>query len=442
VSGRGLIVSAPRSGSGKTVITLALLAALRRRGIAVRAAKTGPDYIDAGFHAAATGAAGLNLDSWAMAPSLLDALAAQAAGSAEILVVEGVMGLFDGVAGSPGRCGTTADLAARFALPVLLVLDVAGQSQSAAAVLRGFATHDPAVRIAGVVLNRVGSERHRALVSDAIAALPAAAAIPILGSFPRDGALALPERHLGLVQAGEHDDLTGWLDRLAALAERHLDLDAVIASAAPLAATAASATAALRPPGQRIGLALDQAFSFVYPHILAGWRRAGAEIVTFSPLADEPPPRDCDAGWLPGGYPELHAGELAAASRFSVGLAQFARTRPVHGECGGYMVLGQGLTDADGQRHAMTGLLGHATSFAQRKLQLGYREARLLADSPLGSAGGVVRGHEFHYATLISPGDDAPLADLMDAQGRALGPAGGRRGQVTGTFFHAIAQVQ
>jgi cobyrinic acid a,c-diamide synthase len=442
VSGRGLIVSAPRSGSGKTVITLALLAALRRRGMAVRAAKTGPDYIDAGFHAAATGAAGLNLDSWAMAPPLLDALAALAAGSAEILVVEGVMGLFDGVAGSPGRCGTTADLAARFALPVLLVLDVAGQSQSAAAVLRGFAAHDPAVRIPGVVLNRIGSERHRALVSDAIAALQAPVAIPILGAFPRDAAMALPERHLGLVQAGEHDDLTGWLDRLAALAERHLDLDAVIASAAPLAVAAASATAALPPPGQRIALALDQAFSFVYPHILAGWRRAGAEIVTFSPLADEPPPHDCDAGWLPGGYPELHAGALAAASRFRAGLEHFAQTRPVHGECGGYMVLGQGLTDADGQRHAMTGLLGHATSFAQRKLQLGYREARLIIDSPLGSAGGVVRGHEFHYATLSAPGDDAPLADLADAQGRTLGPAGGRRDRVTGTFFHAIAQVQ
>jgi cobyrinic acid a,c-diamide synthase len=317
-------------------------------------------------------------------------------------------------------------------------------------VLRGFATHDPAVRIAGVVLNRVGSERHRALVSDAIAALPTTTAIPILGSFPREPALALPERHLGLVQAGEHDDLTGWLDRLAALAERHLDLDAVIAAAAPLPPPPPSPAsrggrelmAALRPPGQRIGLALDQAFSFVYPHILAGWRRAGAEIVTFSPLANEPPPHDCDAGWLPGGYPELHAGALAAAARFRAGLVDFARTRPVHGECGGYMVLGQGLTDADGQPHAMTGLLGHATSFAERKLQLGYREARLLVDSPLGSAGGVVRGHEFHYATLTAPGDDAPLAELADGQGRTLGPAGGRRERVTGTFFHVIAQVQ
>jgi cobyrinic acid a,c-diamide synthase len=447
VSGRGLIVAAPRSGAGKTVITLALLAALRRRGIAVKAAKTGPDYIDPGFHAAATGAAGCNLDSWAMPPALLDALVAEASSGAEILVIEGVMGLFDGVAGSPGRCGTTADLAARFALPVVLVLDVAGQSQSAAAVLRGFASHDPAVRIAGVILNRVGSERHRALVSEAIAALAAPAPIPILGSVPRAAALELPERHLGLVQAGEHADLGRWLDRLADLAERHIDLDAVMAAAAPLApprpspASAPPPTAALPPPGQRIALARDQAFSFVYPHVLDGWRRAGAEIAVFSPLADEPPPENCDAGWLPGGYPELHAGALAVAARFRAGLARFAQTRPVHGECGGYMVLGQGLTDAHGERHVMTGLLGHATSFAQRQLQLGYRQARLLADSPIGSAGSAVRGHEFHYATLISSGDDAPLIDLTDGQGRALGSCGGRRGRVSGTFFHAIAQA-
>ena len=441
MTGRGLIVAAPRSGAGKTVTTLALLAALKRRGIKVRAAKAGPDYIDPGFHAAATGAAGCNLDSWAMPPALLDALLAEAAGEAEILVLEGVMGLFDGVAGSPGRCGTTADLAARFHLPVLLVLDVTGQSQSAAAVVRGFAAHDPAVRIAGIILNRVGSERHRALVSEAIAGLNIPARIPVLGALPRDAVLALPERHLGLVQAGEHDDLALWLDRLAALAERHLDLDAVIASAMPLASTAAPPMTALPPPGQRIGLACDQAFSFVYPHILNGWRRAGAAIVTFSPLADEPPPDDCDICWLPGGYPELHAGALADASRFRAGLARFAQTRPVHGECGGYMVLGQGLTDADGTRHAMTGLLGHATSFAHRKLQLGYREARLRIDSPIGSAGSIVRGHEFHYATLTSPGDDAPLADLTDGQGGPLGASGGRRDRVTGTFFHAIAQA-
>jgi cobyrinic acid a,c-diamide synthase len=257
---------------------------------------------------------------------------------------------------------------------------------------------------------------------------------------PRDATLAIPERHLGLVQAGEHADLAVRLDRLADMAERHLDLDGILAMAAPLALAGTVKMPALPPPGQRVALARDRAFSFVYPHVVDGWRRSGAEIVAFSPLADEPPPPNCDSCWLPGGYPELHAGVLAAAMRFRDGLARFAATRPVHGECGGYMVLGEGLEDAGGARHAMTGLLGHATSFAARKLHLGYREARLLATGPLGPAGGAIRGHEFHYASLVAPGQDKPLVDLIDGQGHPLGTSGGRRGHVTGTFFHAIAR--
>ena len=441
MSARGLIVSAPRSGAGKTTVTLGLLAALKKRGVAVRAAKSGPDYIDPAFHAAATAKSGVNLDTWAMPPALLDALAADVARDAELLVIEGAMGLFDGVAGERGRTGAAADLAARFGLPVLLVLDVSGQSQSAAAIVAGFASYDPAVRLAGVILNRVGSERHRALVADAIARLN----VPILGAIPRDDTLALPERHLGLVQAREHSDLAARLARLAEMAEKHFDLDAICAAAAPMDAPVKPGhdegnSGALPPPGQRIALASDAAFSFMYPHLLDGWRNAGAEISLFSPLADEPPPEPCDMCWLPGGYPELHAGTLAAAQKFRDGLARFAKTRPVHGECGGYMVLGEGLADADGVRHAMVGLLGHATSFARRKLHLGYREARLRDACPIGGAGGVIRGHEFHHATLIEPGNDAPLAEITDAQGRAVAEAGSRRGNVTGTFFHAIAR--
>jgi cobyrinic acid a,c-diamide synthase len=413
-----------------------LIAALVRRGMTVRAAKAGPDYIDAAFHAAAAGAASYNLDSWAMPPSLLDALMSEAAYGADILVIEGIMGLFDGVPGPPGRRGATADLAAQFGLPVVLVLDVSGQSQSAAAVVRGFAAHEQAVRIAGVVLNRVGSERHRELVTQAVAALN----IPVLGAVPRDAILTLPERHLGLVQAGEHGDLALRLDALARMAEGCLDLDAVIASAAPVKQRAPGKVCPLLPPGQRIALARDAAFTFVYPHIVEGWRAAGAEIIHFSPLADEPPPQRCDCCWLPGGYPELHAGALAAAACFRAGLERFARTRAVHGECGGFMVLGEGLEDADGARHCMTSLLGHATSFAKRRLQLGYREARLLSDGPIGRAGDIVRGHEFHYATLTEVGHDAPFSELADGQGRPLGSSGSRRGNVTGTFFHAIAQ--
>jgi len=435
MTARGLIVAAPRSGAGKTTVTLGLLAALKRRGLAVQAAKAGPDYIDPAFHQAATGRKSVNLDSWAMRPSLLDALVVEAASRADMLVIEGVMGLFDGIDADAGRTGSTADLAARFVLPVLLVIDVSGQSQSAAALLRGFVTHDPEVKIGGVVLNLVGSERHRKFVADAIAA----SGIPVLGSVPRDEMIALPERHLGLVQAGEHGDLAERLDRLAAIAETHLDLDRILRLAVPPHLAEAKQATALPPPGSRIALAQDAAFTFVYPHVLDGWRRAGAEIVAFSPLADEPPPKDCDSCWLPGGYPELHAGRLAGAHKFRDGLARFAATRPVHGECGGYMVLGEVLEDADGISHPMAGLLGHATSFARRKLHLGYREATLLADSPIGRAGSRLRGHEFHYAALVATGNDEPLVELADGQGQRLGTSGSRRGHVTGTFFHAIA---
>ncbi len=425
MTARALIIAAPHSGAGKTIVTLALLAALQRRGLAVRAAKSGPDYIDPAFHAAVTGAPGVNLDSWAMAPDLLDALAARAADAADVVVVEGVMGLFDGTDAPPGRRGAAADLALRFGWPVLLVIDVARQSQSAAALVRGFATHDSAVRIAGVILNRFGSARHHG--------------VPVVGAVPRDADLALPERHLGLVQAGEHHDFAALAERLAAAGAQHLDLDAILACAAPFAATSKASTPAIPPPGQRIALASDRTFSFIYPHLVAGWRRAGAEILPFSPLADEAPPERADCCWLPGGYPELHADALAAAGAFVAGLRRFAETRPVHGECGGYMVLGEALEDAAGNRHPMTGLLGHSTSFAKRKLTLGYRTARLCADGILGSKGTVVRGHEFHYASLMNAGADEPFADIADAQGRTLAETGGRRGYVTGTFFHAIA---
>jgi cobyrinic acid a,c-diamide synthase len=436
VTARGLIVSAPRSSSGKTTVTLGLLRALKRRGMAVRAAKSGPDYIDPAFHAAATAGKGVNLDTWAMPPRLIDALVAEAAEDAELLVIEGAMGLFDGVPGTIGRSGAAADLAARFALPVLLILDVSGQSQSAAAVAAGFAAFDPKVRLGGVVLNKLGSDRHRTLIADALAPR----GIPVLGAIPRDETLVLPERHLGLVQASEHPDLATRLDKFADMAARHLDLDAIAAMAAPLPGLSAAASATLKPPGQRVALAYDSAFSFVYAHVLDGWRREGVEIVPFSPLADEPPPATCDVCWLPGGYPELHAGQLAASRRFIDGLASFAQTRPVHGECGGYMALGQGLEDAKGVRHAMAGLLSHATSFAKRRLHLGYRQARLLGDHPLGAAGDIVRGHEFHHATIVEKGHDDPLVEVNDSQGRPVSETGSRRGLVSGTFFHAIAR--
>ncbi|MFE1599999.1 cobyrinate a,c-diamide synthase [Methylobacterium sp. ID0610] len=432
---RGLLVAAPRSGSGKTTVTLALLRALARRGVAVAGAKCGPDYIDPAFHAAATGRPSFNLDSFAMTDALLDAVAGRAGAGADLVIAEGSMGLFDGVVAEAGRSGANADVAARYGWPVILVLDVSGAAQSAAAVALGCRVYDPRLHIAGVILNKVASPRHRRLVEAGLART----GLAVLGALTRDAALVLPERHLGLVQAEETGDLAARLDRLADLAETALDLDAILAAAAGHLPPPGSGRLP-DPPGQRVALARDAAFSFVYPHMAAGWRAAGAEIVPFSPLADEAPPETCDACWLPGGYPELHAGRLAAAGRFLSGLRDFARTRPVHGECGGYMVLGEGLEDAEGGRHAMAGLLPVATSYARRKLHLGYRIATLLADGPLGPAGAVRVGHEFHYASesTAAPEEGMALARVTDGEGRPLGPAGHRCGRVSGSFFHLI----
>jgi cobyrinic acid a,c-diamide synthase len=425
----GLVIAAPASGSGKTMLTLALLAALRRRGRVVQPYKCGPDYIDPAFHAVAAGRASFNLDSWAQRRDRFDAML-DAAADADLCLAEGVMGLFDGVAASGAwGNGSTADIAAATGWPVVLVLDVAGQAQSAAAVALGFARYRDDV----VILNKVASARHAALVRDGFAR----GGITVFGAIPRDKALTMPERHLGLVQAQEDPALAARLATLADLVERDVDLAALQAAARPTRRQAQTAAPRLVPPGQRIALARDVAFSFIYPHLLAGWRAAGAEIITFSPLADEPPDPSCDVAWLPGGYPELHAGKLAAASRFADGTRAFAQTRPVHGECGGYMTLGAGLIDAAGTCHAMLGLLGLETDFALRRLHLGYRTATLLAPIPGHAAGCVLRGHEFHYAGVVAQ-PDQPLADICDAAGVSTAETGGRRGRVTGSFFHMV----
>ena len=436
MTARALIIGAPRSGSGKTSVTIGLLRAFQRRGIKVRGIKTGPDYIDPGFHEAATRLPGLNLDSWAMAPDLLRHLARGQAEDADLILIESAMGLFDGILGEPGRSGAASDLARLFGLPVLLVLDVSGQSQTAGAVACGFMHYDPTVKMAACVLNRAGSERHRKLSGDAISAI----GLTVVGTILRDPTLTLPERHLGLVQASEHPQMDAHIDRLADAMEQSLDLDAIFEAARPFDIPPGTTEKALPPPGQRIALAEDAAFTFLYPHIKREWQAMGAEIVRFSPLADEAPPADCDVCWLPGGYPELHAGRLAAADTFKTGLKTFSETKPVHGECGGYMVLGEWLEDADGVSHAMTGLLSHSTSFSKRKMNLGYRQARLMRESAIGKIGDVVRGHEFHYARVIEAGTDQPLAMIADGRGDEIGPSGGFRGRVTGTFFHAIAR--
>lgn len=414
------VVAAPASGSGKTVTTLGLVAALVRRGHDVQPAKVGPDYLDTAWLAAAAGRPAVNLDPWAMRPALLASLAAH-----DHLVVEGVMGLFDGP--SSGR-GSTADLARSLGLPVVLVVSAERQSHSVAALAHGFATFDPAVGVAGVVLTKVASARHESMLVGALGR----AGIACFGAIARDRALALPARHLGLAQPGERADLA---EAVAAIAER-------VAGQVDLAALErlergphlpAPPPPPLPPLGSRIAIAQDAAFGFTYAHHLAGWRAAGASVHPFSPLAGEAPDPAADAIVLPGGYPELFAGRLAAASAWRDGLARAAAAGvTVYGECGGYMALGRALVDGEGTAHAMAGLLPVTTSFAHPRRTLGYR--RLAHDGTLFPP--ALLGHEFHYATVAAEGP--PLFRAADTDGAPLGPIGTRIGRVAGSFAHVI----
>jgi cobyrinic acid a,c-diamide synthase len=377
----GLVIAAPRSGSGKTIVTLGLVAALRARGLAIAPAKTGPDYIDTKILARTAGADAINLDPWAMSPARLRTLAARHAAAADLLVVEGVMGLFDGAADGTG---STADLAAALGLPVILVVDAEKQSQSIAALVHGFATWRPDVHVAGLILNRAATTRHEQMLRAALAPT----GIPILGVLPRRDTLVLPERHLGLVLPDEVSHFETVISSAAEAISEYIDLDRLLALShappSPLRGGAggggrAAATEShppafpqsvllpsvgeggrrsdeggsqsappprLPPLGTRIAIARDDAFAFLYTHWLNDWHEAGASISFFSPLADESPAGDADAILLPGGYPELHAGRLAHAQKFMASVQTFAaRGTLIYGECGGYMVLGQTLTD-------------------------------------------------------------------------------------------------
>jgi cobyrinic acid a,c-diamide synthase len=356
---------------------------------------------------------------------------------AQLLVCEGVMGLFDG---ADSGSGSSADLAVHTGWPVVLVVDSRRQGASAAAVVRGFTTHRGDVEVAGVVFNNVSSSRHAEILREATtAALPN---IPILGCMPYDPALTLPERHLGLVQAAEYPRLEAFLEIAAQSVAAHVDTDALVALARPARIkekTEAAALALIPPLGQRIAVARDEAFAFSYAAVLEDWREAGAEFSLFSPLAGEGPDETADAVYLPGGYPELHAAKLAASTGFLGGLKSAAeRGAVIFGECGGYMVLGETLVDGENVCHAMAGLLPLATTFAKRSLHLGYREVRLTAETVLGTKDAIFRGHEFHYASIVEEGPGGALFTCHDARGEFLGSAGLRAGTVMGSFIHLI----
>ena len=426
----GLLIAAPASGSGKTTFTLGLLRALRQRGIAVASGKAGPDYIDPAFHAAAAGSPCLNFDPWAMRAELISANSSLHRAGGRMLIIEGMMGLFDGAADGTG---TAADLAAVLGLPVVLVVDVSRMSHSVAAVVSGFANFRADIRIAGVVLNRVASERHEAMLRQALDAVR----MPVLAVIGNDKSLALPERHLGLVQAGEHAALEHFIEAAAGIVSKACNFELLLRAAQQnVVRPSAANIARLMPFGQRIAVARDIAFAFCYEHMLLGWRRRGAEISFFSPLADEAPAADSDAVYLPGGYPELHAGKLASAHNFHAGARDAAaRGARIYGECGGYMVLGEGLVDAAGARHEMLDLLPVVTSYEKRQRHLGYRRLTPLTGSFFERP---MTAHEFHYSTIVSEGEADRLFAVKDALGADLGAAGLRRGNVAGSYMHLI----
>lgn len=423
----GFLIAAPQSGSGKTTITLGLLRALARTGYNIRSAKAGPDFIDPAFHGAATGGTCVNLDPWGMREELILHLVGQ---SPVPLIVEGMMGLFDG--GANGR-GSAADLAKMLGLPVVLVVDAAKQSHSIAALVAGFRDYRSDISIAGVILNKVGSTRHEEMLREALDLID----MPVVGCILRDSRLEQPSRHLGLVQAREHGDLQGFLEGAADIVEASVDLDKLLNLSRGTISVGEVST--LPPPGQRIAIARDDAFAFLYPHLVAGWQAHGAEISFFSPLENQAPKKGSDAVYLPGGYPELHGARLAQNQTFKKGLKSAnASGAFVYGECGGFMVLGQTLIDAQGSGHEMANLLPLTTSFEKRKLNLGYRMVKLLQPLPFAATGSVLSAHEFHYSTVVSQGKANPLFAAQDSRDNDIGACGMVQGSVAGSYMHLI----
>ncbi|HAE46773.1 MAG TPA: cobyrinate a,c-diamide synthase [Tistrella mobilis] len=420
-----MLIAAPASGQGKTTVTAALARLHSRQGRKVRVFKCGPDFLDPMILQAASGAPVYQLDLWMVGLEQSRRLLWEAAAEADLILVEGVMGLFDGTP-------SAADLAREFGVPVLGVIDGSGMAQTFAAMAWGLANFQPDLGFAGVLGNKLGSVRHGEILRDS---LPDS--LHWYGGLPRSTDMELPSRHLGLVQAAELPDLLARLDAAADALEQ--------SSGAPLPEPVSfpvPSAEALQPllAGVRIGVARDQAFAFVYQANLALLQEMGAELIFFSPLTDETLP-EVDSVYLPGGYPELHAGRLATGRAWVRGLvAARDRGAVIFGECGGYMALGQGLTDADGRDWPMAGLLGLSTSFAARRLHLGYRLGRMVA-GPL--EGRLWRGHEFHYATITAERGDPLWSSVEDATGAAVeGAQGLRAGRVAGSFLHLIAAGQ
>lgn len=427
---KGFMLASPSSGAGKTVLTMAILRKLARDGILVSPAKVGPDYIDTAFHEIACHNHGINLDCWAMREDLLSALSARMVEGGRMVVVEAMMGLFDGALDGSG---SAADLARKLSLPVILVVDCSKMSHSVAPLIFGFNNFKNDLYIAGIILNKVGSPRHEKLLRDAIKPL----AVNIIGAIPRTAKLEIPDRHLGLVQAHEMTEIDSFIDEAADIVAESLNFDSLRALAKSNADPDYSAgVPRLEPLGQHISIARDNAFRFIYNHILAGWQRQGACLSFFSPLDNETPHKDADAIYLPGGYPELYSEKLANALDFKSSMQRAQQANKIiYGECGGYMVLGEYIEDKKGNMHKMLGLLPLVTSIKEPKLHLGYRKFSPFDDFLWKHN---LRGHEFHYATTVNADAVNPLFRVKDSLDADLGVAGIRKSNVAGSFLHVI----
>ena len=431
---RGIVVAGPWSGCGKTTATLGLLAALRRRGFRVAPFKVGPDFIDPGHHARIAGTPSRNLDGWMLPKETNRRIFRRGAAGADIAVVEGVMGLFDGYDGRT-EAGSTAQMAKWLELPVLLVVNAARMARSAAALVLGFERFDPELTFAGILFNGLGGPRHFEYLREA---MEGHAGAPCLGGMVRNPEVAIPERHLGLFTDADHPLDEKAADRLADLAEESLDMDRLLLRLPEISVDSAVGTETAPPPTVRLGVASDAAFCFYYPDNFDLLRAAGVEIVPFSPISDPALPPDLDGLYFGGGYPELFAEALADNAEFRREVREMSRSgMPIYGECGGFMYLCESLSTAEDRRFPMTGCFPLRTAMASRLRSLGYREITLRFPTLLGEPGTRIRGHEFHYSALSeTPAGIETAYDVSGRHGAASAAEGFVVDRTLGSYIH------
>ncbi len=423
-------IAGTNSGCGKTTVALALMSALSRRGMRVAPFKCGPDYIDSSYHTAATGAQSVNLDTWMMGKEGVAESFARNCGDAEVAVIEGVMGLFDG-AGASSLEGSTAECAATLGVPAILVVNASGTAGSIAALVHGFSSFAPNTNVCGVIASKVGSNSHAKLLSDALSTnkLP-----PLLGAIPRDDTIAIPERHLGLLPWSENKRQREFFGPLADIAEKHLDIEGILRiSQIPRP----SAVCFHYPEAKiKVAIARDEAFTFYYPDNIHHLRMAGFEFIDFSPLRDSKLPDNADMLYIGGGFPEIFAGQLAENCGIRNSIRDFALSAlPVYAECGGLMYLGDTLRNSQGEVFPMCAVIPGKSRMTPGKRALGYREVETLHDLPFCKKGSMLRGHEFHWSEFTPDTNQEHLFKCKDTRGKTWRD-GIRIGQISASYMH------